>query len=304
MKQQIKRTVHIGDFAAVYFVPVKRNLKMEKSLSTYIQTLSALGLEFNSYKKILIALSGGVDSCLAAYLGRKFLGKINAIPVISNSASLKRSDFNTALQFCAEHDIEYEVIYTNELDNINYTSNPETRCYFCKNELYFKLKELVKNKYDGYKIINGNNYSDLSDFRPGLRSASEQNVLSPFIHCKVDKSTIRELAWHFNLSVWDKPASPCLSSRFPYGEQISLEKLKRVEKAEQILNDYAFDEVRVRSYGDTAKIEVPKDKVEALIRLFPSIENKIKNTGFVNCEIDKEGFVSGKMNRVLNELQY
>lgn len=274
---------------------------MEESINIK-SVLDKLSLEYKSYWKILIALSGGVDSCLAAYLGRKYLGKDKAVAVISNSASLKRSDFEIAIQFCDDHDIKYEVIYANELNNINYTSNPETRCYFCKNELYNKMSELVEKKYISYKIINGNNHSDLGDYRPGLSSASEQNVLSPFIKCEVNKTTIRELAKHFNLSVWDKPASPCLSSRFPYGEEISLEKLKRVEKAEQILNEYEFDEVRVRSYGDTAKIEVPKEKVELLEKLFPKIEIKIKNTGFLNCEIDKEGFVSGKLNRVLNEL--
>lgn len=267
-------------------------------MNTNNSILSVLSSEFKSYQKILIALSGGVDSCLAAYLGRKFLGKKNAIAVICNSASLKRSDFDIAIQFCVEHDIECEVILTNELENINYTSNPESRCYFCKNEFYKKIKELVEKKYCNYKIINGNNFSDLGDYRPGLTAAEEQNVLSPFINCKVNKTAIRKLARHFNLSMWDKPASPCLSSRFPYGEEISLEKLRRVEKAEQVLNRYAFDEIRVRSYGDTAKIEVPKEQIELLVSLFPKIENKIINAGFLNCEIDKEGFISGKMNRI------
>ena len=264
--------------------------------------LDTLYNEYQSYKKVLIALSGGVDSCLAAFLGRKFLGKDNAIAVISNSASLKDKDYQLAIKFCKDHEITFETIYTNELDNINYTSNPNNRCYFCKNELYTELNELVQNNYIGFKIINGNNYSDLGDYRPGLASASEQNVFSPFISCKIDKSTIRELAKHFNLEVWDKPASPCLSSRFPYGEEISVQKLKRVENAEQILNDFGFEEVRVRSFGNIAKIEVPENKLSLLNQKFPQIEKEIKNIGFTNCEVDNEGFVSGKMNRVLNEL--
>jgi len=135
-----------------------------------------------------------------------------------------------------------------------------------------------------------------------LTSASEQNIFSPFISCKIDKSTIRDLAKKFNLEVWDKPASPCLSSRFPYGEEISVSKLKRVENAEQILNDFGFDEIRVRSYGDIAKIEVPKNNLSLLNDMFPQIEKEVKKIGFTNCEIDNEGFISGKMNRVLNEL--
>ncbi len=270
--------------------------------STNRVVFEKLKSEYESYNKVLIALSGGVDSCLAAFLGRKFLGKDNAVAVISNSASLKAKDYQVAIKFCNDHDITFETIYTNELANINYTSNPNNRCYFCKNELYTELNELVQNNYIGFKIINGNNYSDLGDYRPGLASASEQKIFSPFISCRIDKSTIRELAKHFNLEVWDKPASPCLSSRFPYGEEISVHKLKRVENAEQILNDFGFNEVRVRSYGDIAKIEVSENKLSFLSQKFPQIEIEIKKIGFTDCEIDNEGFVSGKMNRVLNEL--
>lgn len=258
----------------------------------------------NYYKKlgnIIIALSGGVDSCLASYLGRKFLGKKNAIAVISDSPSLKRKDFETAKRFCRGNDIGFEVVKTSELENESYYSNPNNRCYFCKNELYSELKNLINEKYAGYKIINGNNYSDLGDYRPGLKSAEENNILSPFIDCKIDKIKIREIAQFFNLTVWNKPASPCLSSRFPYGESISAEKLKRVEEAEEILNQFGFDNVRVRSYGETARVEVEKSNVEKLKEIIISIEPKLKLIGFANIEIDEEGFISGKMNRVLNE---
>ncbi|MCF6271160.1 MAG: ATP-dependent sacrificial sulfur transferase LarE [Melioribacteraceae bacterium] len=275
---------------------------MNKIISEHKSVLESLQSEYQSYGKILIALSGGVDSCLAAFLGRRFLNHENAIAVISNSASLKERDYEIAVEFCKEHDIKYEVVYTNELEDSNYTSNPENRCYFCKNELYDTLNKLASSKYNNYNIINGNNYSDLGDYRPGLESATEQNVLSPFINCQITKSTIRELAFHFNLSVWNKPASPCLSSRFPYGEEISLEKLGRVEKAETILNEFGFNEVRVRSYGDSAIVEVPKEQVSQLDKLFIKIKEEIISIGFIDCEIDKEGFVSGKMNRVLNEL--
>lgn len=265
----------------------------------FLETLSE---EYKSYGKILIALSGGVDSCLAAFLGRKILGRDNAVAVISNSASLKEKDYAIAVKFCNDHDIGYEVIYTKELEDSSYTSNPINRCYFCKNELYLTMKKLVDERYANYKIINGNNFSDLGDYRPGLTSASEQEIYSPFISCKINKAVIRELAQYFNLEVWDKPASPCLSSRFPYGEEITIDKLKRVEHAEQILNDFGFDEVRVRSYGDIAKIEVPKNKLNLLKGMFQKVEIEIKKVGFSYCEIDNEGFVSGKMNRILNEL--
>jgi uncharacterized protein len=161
------------------------------------------------------------------------------------------------------------------------------------------MSKLVQDKYKDFRIINGNNFSDLGDYRPGLSAADEKSAFSPFINCKVSKEEIRILAKEYNLSVWDKPASPCLSSRFPYGEEISVEKLKRVEEAEKILNNYGFNEVRVRSYGDTAKIEVPAEKLSGLREIFEPVHEQIIDIGFNNCEIDEEGFISGKLNRAI-----
>ncbi|MCW8850672.1 MAG: ATP-dependent sacrificial sulfur transferase LarE, partial [Melioribacteraceae bacterium] len=256
---------------------------------------------YQSIGKVIIALSGGVDSCLASYLARKYLGKEDAIAVISDSPSLKRKDFELAKNFCLDHDIKYEIVFTSELENDNYNSNPSNRCYFCKNELYSELQDLVKTKYFDYNIINGNNYSDLGDYRPGLKSAEENGILSPFVDCNIDKLKIREIAKYFNLAVWDKPSSPCLSSRFPYGESISAEKLKKVENAEEILNEFGFEDVRVRSLGDTAKIEVEKNNVEKLKQKISEIEPRLNQIGFSIIEVDEEGLISGKMNRVLNE---
>ena len=264
--------------------------------------LNKLKFEIEGYNKTLIALSGGVDSCLASFLCRKYLGKENSIAVIADSPSLKRKDLNTAIQFCLDNDIKYEVIKTDEINNENYSSNPVNRCYFCKNELYDTLQSLIQNKYEGFKIVNGNNHSDLGDYRPGLKSASENNILSPFIACGIDKQSIRELANHFNLSVWNKPASPCLSSRFPYGESINEAKLKMVEDAESILNEFGFEDVRVRTSDKSAKIEVPKEQVEKLKSDFRKIKQKIIELGYSECIIDEEGLISGKLNRVLNEL--
>ena len=270
-----------------------------EDIETFLKKLKA---EIESYNKTIIALSGGVDSCLASFLCRKYLGKENSIAVIADSPSLKRKDLNIAIQFCQSNDIKYEVVKTDELKNENYSSNPINRCYFCKNELYDTLQNLIKEKYHDFKIVNGNNYSDLGDYRPGLKSASEKNILSPFISCKIDKQTIRELANYFKLSVWNKPASPCLSSRFPYGESITEAKLKIVEEAESILNEYGFEEVRVRSIGQIAKIEVPKEQLSKLESQFQIIEHKIIALGYSECIIDKEGLISGKLNRVINEL--
>lgn len=275
---------------------------MPQNLGNMETLLNKLKAEIETYNKTLIALSGGVDSCLASFLCRKYLGKENAVAVIADSPSLKRKDLDTAIQFCQNNDIKYEVIKTNEINDENYSSNPINRCYFCKNELYDTLQNLVQDKYYEFKIVNGNNYSDLGDYRPGLKSASENDILSPFIACEIDKQSIRELANYFKLSVWNKPASPCLSSRFPYGESITEEKLKMVEDAESILNDYGFEDVRVRTNGTIAKIEVPKKQVSRLHSHFKKIEQRIIELGYSECIIDEEGLVSGKLNRVLNEL--
>ncbi len=264
--------------------------------------LNKLKSEIEGYNRTLIALSGGVDSCLASFLCRKYLGKENSVAVIADSPSLKRKDLDIAVQFCQDNDIKYEVVKTDELNDENYSSNPVNRCYFCKNELYDTLQSLIQDKYSGFKIVNGNNYSDLGDYRPGLKSASENNILSPFISCEINKQSIRELAKYFNLSVWNKPASPCLSSRFAYGESITETKLRMVEEAESVLNGYGFVDVRVRTIERLAKIEVPKEQVGKLKSHFPKIKQELIELGYSECIIDEEGLVSGKLNRVLNEL--
>lgn len=265
----------------------------------FFERMECLFRTFEGYEKVMVALSGGVDSSLAAYCARKFLGRENSVAVISNSESLKRKDFETAVNFCNEFDIHYEVIKTNELSNPDYSSNPSDRCYFCKTELYTDLKKLTEEKYKNYVIINGNNISDFGDHRPGMSAAKENEIKSPFITCAFNKADIRDLAKFYNLPVWDKPASPCLSSRFPYGEKITKIRLERVERSEEIMNSFGFDEVRVRSYGNKAVIEVPAGEVNKLKENFAEIEKQIISAGFENCEIDPEGFVSGKMNRVL-----
>lgn len=252
---------------------------------------------FSEIYDAVIALSGGIDSSLVAYVSRKTLGKDHTIAVISTSASLKARELESARLFCKQYDINLTEIDTNELENKLYRQNPVNRCFYCKTALYNKLEQLILTKYKGYSILNGNNFSDLGDYRPGLRAAEDYRVLSPLAICGFRKEDIRKLARHYGLPNWDKPASPCLSSRFPYGEGITIEKLKRVELAEDILNDHGFNNVRVRSLGNSAKIEVPSHRIPELISRFDEIKQRIISSGFENCEIDNEGLVSGKLNR-------
>jgi len=246
----------------------------------------------------IIAFSGGVDSCLVAYLSRKYLGKEKVKAVIADSPSLKRKDLEIGKQFCKDHDITLEIIQTREIENPNYASNPIDRCYFCKFTLYDELA-MIAQKYPDSQILNGQNFDDLGDYRPGIKAAREFRVLKPLADCNFTKIDIRQMAQHFKLATWDKPASPCLSSRIPYGQEVTVEKLRQIEDAEDMLNALGFEEVRVRHFGDTAKIEVPGAKVSLLKKHEEQIRQNIIDLGFKVCEIDKEGLVSGKLNRAI-----
>ena len=247
---------------------------------------------------VIVAFSGGVDSCLVAYLSRKILGKENALAVIADSPSLKRKDLQTAREFCNEYDIRLEIIRTHEIDDPNYASNPIDRCYFCKFTLYDELKA-ISEKYPGARILNGQNFDDLGDYRPGIRAAQEFRVLKPLADCKFSKQDIRDMAHYFGLSTWDKPAGPCLSSRIPYGQEVTVEKLRQIEDAEDMLNTLGFEEVRVRHYGEKAKIEVPATQVARLKKYQKTIGRYLQDIGFKEYEIDEEGLVSGKLNRAI-----
>lgn len=247
----------------------------------------------------IVAFSGGIDSTMVLFLARKFQGKENAIGVISNSESLKAKDFQLAKTFCQDFDIQLEIIKTEELTDLRYNQNPENRCYFCKEHLFHDLQD-IKKKYPAFDVLSGTNQDDLADYRPGLQAAAEYKILAPMAACQVSKEELRQLAKHFDLPNWDKPASPCLSSRIPYNHHITREKLQQVEDAENILNDLGFIDVRVRHYGSYGQVEVQKTELEKLFSLENEVIDKIKAVGFEEVRIDREGLVSGKLNRVLN----
>jgi uncharacterized protein len=270
-------------------------MTLDKNLQ---QKLTALENWFGQRKGSLVAFSGGIDSTLVLFLARKFQGKENTIGVISNSESLKNKDFNLAQSFCKEFDIQLKVIKTNELADFRYSQNPINRCFFCKDHLYQDIQEMRK-EYPDFNILSGTNYNDLGDYRPGIDAAHQNEVSAPLVACKVTKDEIREIARHFNLPNWNKPASPCLSSRIPYNQAVTLEKLQQIEAAEEILNSFGFEDVRVRHYGTFGKIEVQKADLEKLMSIKDLVISKIKACGFARVEIDEEGLVSGKMNRVL-----
>ena len=250
----------------------------------------------------LVAFSGGVDSSLVAALALKFLGAEKTLAVISASPSLKRSDLAVAHNFAAELGLPLRVIVTDELAKSSYADNPIDRCFYCKSTLYEDLAKLKQtSKFARWSVLNGTNMDDLGDYRPGLEAASQFQVESPLADCGLNKADVRALAKELNLPTWDKPASPCLASRIPYGERVTFAKLKQIEEAESLLYDSGFAVCRVRHYGTKAKIEVPREQLGVLDMKLPKLEKQFGDLGFNQVEIDTEGFRSGKLNDVLNK---
>lgn len=275
-------------------------MKLEASFGG-MSDLEKLRDWFRECPGALVAFSGGVDSSLLAFLSQYFLGRVQTLAVISASPSLKLSDLEEAKDFARANDLSIRVITTKEMENPNYFSNPTNRCYFCKHTLYDELADLRKD-YTGWWVLNGTNRDDLGDYRPGLKAADEFEVRSPLSDCGIDKEGVRALAAYFKLQCWNKPASPCLSSRVPYGEEITVKKLRQIEDAEALVKDVGFPINRVRHYGDTARVEVAEDLQAKLAENREVIAEGIRKLGFAQVDFDEEGFVSGKLNRVIDDV--
>ena len=270
--------------------------EVTKELGSKIESLKEW---FRSKKGSIVAFSGGIDSSLVLYMARLVQGKDRVVAVISNSESLKSKDFELAKMFSEKYDIKMEIIHTLELADERYNENPINRCFYCKEHLYQDIKP-IREKYPDFLVINGTNFDDFADYRPGLKAANQYDVHSPLADCKITKDDLRQIARYYELPNWDKPASPCLSSRIPYNHKITRQKLEQVEQAENFLNTFGFKDVRVRHYGHYGKIEVKPDDLGRLFEIKEKVVEKMIELGFQHCEIDPEGLVSGKMNRVIN----
>lgn len=264
-----------------------------------INKLDQLKQLFAEMEQALIAYSGGIDSTLVAKVAYDVLGD-RALAVTAVSPSLLPEDLEDARVQAAAIGITHELVETNELANPNYASNPINRCYFCKSELHDTLKPLALERGYPY-VVDGVNADDLQDYRPGIQAARERGARSPLAEVDISKAEVREIARHLGLDCWDKPAQPCLSSRFPYGEEITLTKLQRVGRAEAYLRRLGLRVYRVRSEGDTARIELPPDQIQTFVTTtdLPTLVNAFQTFGFLYVTLDLEGFRSGKLNQVL-----
>jgi pyridinium-3,5-biscarboxylic acid mononucleotide sulfurtransferase len=249
--------------------------------------------------RALVAYSGGVDSTLVAKVAHDVLGD-RAVAITAVSPSLLPEELEDAQIQAATIGIAHQVVTTHELENPAYRANPINRCYFCKSELHNTLKPLAQKLGYPY-VLDGVNADDLQDYRPGIQAAQERGARSPLAELGITKLEVREISQFLGLSWWNKPAQPCLSSRFPYGEEISIEKLQRVGRAEIYLRRLGYEQLRVRSAGDTARIELPPAHIQEFMATqdLEQVVQALQNLGFAYITLDLEGYVSGKLNRVL-----
>ena len=261
--------------------------------------LEQLKTLFVSMEKALIAYSGGIDSTLVAKIAYEVLGD-RALAITAVSPSLLPEELIDAQEQASIIGIAHELVETQEMNNPNYTSNPVNRCYFCKSELHDTLKPLAMERGYPY-IVDGVNVDDLLDYRPGIQAAKERGVRSPLAEVGMTKAEIREISKELGLTWWDKPSQPCLSSRFPYGEEITVSKLQRVGRSEIYLRKLGYQNLRVRSAGDTARIELlPENIQDFVVNVdLPQLVSTFQSYGFVYVTLDLEGYRSGKLNQVL-----
>lgn len=271
--------------------PSKELYEKYEQLKDYLGTLES----------VAVAFSSGVDSTFLLFAAKDAL-KDKVIAVTASSCSFPKRELDEATWYCKENGIRHEIFRSEELEIEGFSHNPKNRCYLCKHELFEKIIKIADR--EGMKaVVEGSNLDDNGDYRPGLQAVAELGIKSPLRHIGFTKEEIRILSKHFNLPTWDKQSFACLSSRFVYGETISLEKLSMVDKAEQLLLDLGFHQVRVRIHNMMARIEVMPEEFDKLIseNVRCIITKKFKEYGFDYVTMDLTGYRTGSMNEVIRQ---
>jgi len=253
-------------------------------------------------KQLLVAFSAGVDSTFLLKAAHMAIGD-GAIALTASSPTVPPGEIEAAKKFATILGCRHIVVDSHELTNPSFSQNPVNRCFFCKDELY-RISRAEADKLGIVTIVDGTNLDDLKDHRPGLKAADEWGVRHPLVEAEMTKEDIRRYSRALRLPTWDKPSSPCLSSRFPYGTEINLERLKKVGACEVFLKELGFREFRVRYHGDLARIEASQNEIHRLFdqSIREAIVKKFKEVGFNFVSLDLQGFRSGSLNAAIQKL--
>ncbi len=250
-------------------------------------------------KSVIVAYSGGVDSSYVAYIANAELGS-SALCVTGQSASLPVYQRAEISRIVDKFGFTHEIVETDELENPGYSANNGDRCFFCKDELYGKLESVASSRAINF-IVDGSTVDDLNDYRPGRQAAKQHAVRSPLIEVALNKAEVRALSRRVELPTWDKPASPCLSSRIAYGTTVTIERLTKINRGEEILREFGFKEFRVRHHDTLVRIEIAPSEMERVLRrdVVEDLAARFRDLGFKYVTLDLHGFRSGSMNEAL-----